>query len=239
MHDPYTGEPKRRSLSNQHNIDSDFMLHTRRRSTDHPVERLRKRSSMFGPPRLSSLSPTITDDSLALVPQRSASSSSNKSLSDHLAFLRFPSRSKRSSTQASSSPTAVTAVPQDLSDLPADRVALEGRINYHISRLDRLKRRLADLNAALGAETQEYALSSANLRQMGMASSVKDLNEQLQWLRECRDGLKPSVAFHRGELERIGRKRVQMDTGDGYEAALPAVYAGLDGDEVWEGRFAG
>ena len=70
-----------------------------------------------------------------------------------------------------------------------------------------------------------------------MASSIQDLNSQLQWLKQCRDGLRPLVGFHRGELDRIACKRVEMDVEEGYEAALPAVYANLDGDEVWEARF--
>ncbi|RMZ76052.1 hypothetical protein DV737_g4999, partial [Chaetothyriales sp. CBS 132003] len=133
---------------------------------------------------------------------------------------------------------AAVAVSPLLDDLPSSRPALEGRINYHISRLERLKVRLADLNTSIEQEVVEYQVCAANLQRQGMGLSVLDLDRQLAGLRSARDGLKPSVAFHRGELVRIACKRLQMDREQGYGARLPRVYDTLDGDEAWEARFA-
>ncbi|RMZ81762.1 hypothetical protein DV738_g1989, partial [Chaetothyriales sp. CBS 135597] len=122
-------------------FDFDFDLRTRRRSTDKPVDKLRKRASLFG----------------------------------------------------------------------AQGLQRQGRINYHISRLDRLKARLAGLNAAIEQETAEYAVSAVGLQRQGMDAAERDLARQLVVLRSARDGLKPSVAFHRRQLARIARRRLQMD----------------------------
>ncbi|RMD40108.1 hypothetical protein DV735_g5025, partial [Chaetothyriales sp. CBS 134920] len=140
-------------------------------------------------------------------------------------------------------------VTSDVDPLPSSRPGLEGRINYHISRLDRLKVRLADLNVAIEQETAEYRVSAASLQRQGMGAAVLDLARQLACLRSARDGLRPSVAFHRRELARIARKRLRMDrrdrdrgrdhqAGGGEQPRLPGVYASLDGDDVWEARFA-
>jgi hypothetical protein len=220
------------------NIDSDFLLHTRKRSTDHPIDKIKKRTSIFSmhrPASIGSLSGLGGFDNL-LELQRSASSGSAKSLTDRLSFLRIPHANK--SPENSHHGPVLLSGSTDLSGLPADRSALEGRINYHISRLDRLKRRLTELNHAVQQEYQEYSLQAANLRAQGMNAAVEDLANQLQWLRRSRDGLRPSVQFHRNELDRMAQKRRQMDEENGYEFRLPEIYAKLDGDEVWQARFS-
>ncbi|RMZ92130.1 hypothetical protein DV736_g602, partial [Chaetothyriales sp. CBS 134916] len=220
----------------------DFELKTRRRSTGRPADKLKKRASLFGQRRASStaapLSPCPATHPKS--PRHSSSSSSTSSTSDFFRFFRFGSLSsstKNKRRDGSAGRAVVTASPL-LDDLPSSRPALEGRINYHISRLDRLKGRLANLNTSIEQEAVEHHLCAANLERQGMGLSVLDLDRQLAGFRSARDGLKPSVAFHRGELDRIARKRLQMDREQSCEARLPGVYDTLDGDEAWEARFA-
>jgi len=55
--------------------------------------------------------------------------------------------------------------------------------------------------------------------------------------RKNRDSYYQFVSFHRRQLERIKRKRIEIETEAGLKPTLPQVYEQMWGDEEWRKLF--
>lgn len=235
-------------LAQQHgSIDEDFDFSYRKNRS--LSNRLRKRASQ---PSMHRRTLSVASDQQALLaPSRSssaASSNSSRSLSKRLGSLLGPSR-RASSTPKT--PPASTNVCSDFStppipaqlpntlleDLPADKPLLSGRINYHISQLERYKRDLKIENSRIINLMQEQALWEGQKLAQEMPVPRILLEQRLATARAVRNGLRPMIWWHRGELEQIAKKRMELDAAIGVEGRVPAVYSGLTSEEGWNQYF--
>ena len=165
-------------------------------------------------------------------------------------FSGFFSTSKRNNTPKL--PTLPTQVPFPSYELPpvppqlpntpvdeltTDKAALEGRINYHLSQLDVFKGQLSQDNARIRGLLKERKLWNHHQLSSQLPAAAYLLDQRISIARNARNSLRPAVEWHRGELDAIASKRIQMDQEIGVEPRLPQVFSGLTNDYEWNQLF--
>lgn len=129
------------------------------------------------------------------------------------------------------------AEPQ-LDELPDSREGLEGRLNYHLSELDKLRRMVAKTNEHM--KEALYRLDVQEHLKDKIPYAYRTLYDLAVSLRMQRDSYKPFVAFHRGEILRIARAREDLDRRQGVEVreSTRAMYKKLDRGPEWAALFS-
>ncbi|KIV95182.1 hypothetical protein PV10_02863 [Exophiala mesophila] len=126
----------------------------------------------------------------------------------------------------------------ELDQLPDSREGLEGRLNYHLSELDRLRRMVAKTNEHM--KEAMYRLDVQEHLKDKIPYAYRTLYDLAVSLRMQRDSYKPFVAFHRGEIIRIARAREELDQRQGIEVreSTRAMYKKLDRGPEWAALFS-
>ena len=131
--------------------------------------------------------------------------------------------------------------------LPDDRRKLDALMNYHLGELDRLRKfvvrlnddkeqhevRLASAKHRADGEsppmsfTPQAAKSSRPAADLGMMASVVYAAELVRDVTKMRDSYLRYVVFHKEELERIGKKVVELKKRSGEKETIPEVVTNM------------
>ena len=149
-----------------------------------------------------------------------------------------PTASVHSATISATSPAATNPLPNTpISALPDDRSALETLINIHLGRLDRYRRQVLSFNTTIASLVDDYESLTTGPLAQAVPQLVTALEMEIEETRAGRDSKRRYVDFHRGELRVIAEKRLALDEASGVPPTLPAVFEGLESEEVWNERF--
>jgi hypothetical protein len=141
---------------------------------------------------------------------RNPSGSSTLSTSSTASAASDRSNMSTSTTATTSTAKAPTKDTRD--PLPTDKVALEGILNYHLSQLGILYRRLVSHNAEIDTDRITYENLAKDPGKQVVASAMA---ERIKGWVEYRNSRAGNVMFHRGEVVRIERCMKKMREGSG------------------------
>lgn len=196
------------------------------------------RRKQEGPKKLRKFSRHSTPNSHSIgsmsdTPQRTPSDGSETaSIRKRLSSL-ITSNDKIPKT-TSKTPQGTTEVHDD--PLPDTKQELEIRLNYHLSELDILKKTIHSANDVIRKHSDRYVIFQTRaMPDMSVATQKQE--QMIAQARVNRDTYVHFVSFHRRQLERIKRKRVEIEESAGLEPTLPEVYKQLWGDEEWGRLF--
>lgn len=168
------------------------------------------------------------------VPQR-ASSNGSETASIRKRFSSFISGSDKNEKTPNNTTQEVLEVRDD--PLPETKQELEIRLNYHLAELDILKKTINSANDVIIQHRERYDIFQTR----AMSDMVVASQKQIQMIEQCkanRDTYVNFVSFHRRQLERIKRKRIEIEESAGLTPTLPEVYKELWGDAEWGRLFA-
>lgn len=202
--------------------DFDF----RRRQLEGP-KKLRKLSRRNGPNQRSVSS--MSDPPQCAPSEGSETSSIRKRFSS---LITGTERLQKTSSRASQERVEIAEDP-----LPDTKQELEIRLNYHLSELDLLRKTIHAANEVIQQHSERYAIFQTRSTN-DMKFALQKQEQMIAQARTNRDSYVHFVSFHRQQLERIRKKRIEIEEGAGLEPTLPEVYQRLWGDEEWGKLFA-
>ena len=160
----------------------------------------------------------------------------NNSMTSSLKSM-VSSLKKVKTSNSQNSETSQVSPLDDLSDLPGTREGLEGRLNYHLSELDRLRKYVRARNEEMKEEWNRLTSQEHRLERE-MPGPYKKGHEMVSKIREARDNFAPFVGYHQNEIRRIARKRKELDESQGLPSTVQEMYKGFERTEEWLQLFS-
>ena len=124
--------------------------------------------------------------------------------------------------------------------MPNTKAGLEARLNYHLSELDRLRKQVKTYNSIIEEDFNRlHDIQTRPEAQQGtMEESTRMLIEGFERSVSDRDNLGRFIDYHRGEIERIGVKNLEIRRAAGEDSPVSVVGQLGGSDKEWMKFFS-